>query len=165
MSPGVSEADLLSVLDKRARHAQLEPGGRLHRHAGDKRHLGLTAGELTTSPAITIHPDATLSAAARLMNSRHLKRLPVVDASTSIFGGNLIGIVSRCDLLSVFLRPDEDSAAPTRAAHQPSQHAFPLANPSVLMTSRELSRALTKHYPSASSTREYLDHLRVLSQS
>jgi hypothetical protein len=75
MSPGVSEADLLSVLDKRARHAQLEPGGRLHRHAGDKRHLGLTAGELMTSPAITIHPDATLSAAARLMNSRHLKRL------------------------------------------------------------------------------------------
>ena len=31
---GVSEADLLSVLDKRARHAQLEPGGRLHRHVG-----------------------------------------------------------------------------------------------------------------------------------
>ena len=106
----VSEADLLSVLDKRARDAQLEPGGRLHRHVGDKRHLALTAGELMTSPAITIHPDATLSAAARLMNSRHLKRLPVVDASTSIFGGNLIGIVSRCDLLSVFLRPDEDIA-------------------------------------------------------
>ena len=106
----VSEADLLSVLDKRARDAQLEPGGRLHRHAGDKKHRALTAGELMTSPAITIHPDATLPAAARLMNSRHLKRLPVVDSSTSIFGGNLIGIVSRCDLLSVFLRPDEDIA-------------------------------------------------------
>jgi CBS domain-containing protein len=65
----VSEADLLSVLDKRARHAQLEPGGRLHRHVGDKRHLGLTAGELMTSPAITIHPDANLSAAARLIRT------------------------------------------------------------------------------------------------
>ena len=110
----VSEADLLSVLDKRARDAQLESGGRLHRHVGDKRHLGLTAGELMTSPAITIHPDATLSAAARLMNSRHLKRLPVVDAGGGGFGGNLIGIVSRCDLLSVFLRPDEDIAREVR---------------------------------------------------
>ena len=78
----VSEADLLSVLDKRAREAQLESGGLLHRQAGDKKHWGLTAGELMTSPAITIHPDATLPGAARLMNSRHLKRLPVVEAGT-----------------------------------------------------------------------------------
>ena len=110
----VSEADLLSVLDQRARHAQLEPGGRLHRHAGDKKHRGLTAGELMTSPAITIHPDATLPAAARLMNSRHLKRLPVVDSGGGGLGGNLVGIVSRCDLLSVFLRPDEDIAREVR---------------------------------------------------
>jgi hypothetical protein len=34
----------------------------------------------------------------------------VVDAGGGGFGGNLIGIVSRCDLLSVFLRPDEDIA-------------------------------------------------------
>ena len=110
----VSEADLLSVLDERTRKAQLESGGRLHRHAGDKKHLGLTAGELMTSPAITIHPDATLPAAARLMNSRHLKRLPVVDSGGGVFGGNLVGIVSRCDLLSVFLRPDEDIAREVR---------------------------------------------------
>ena len=106
----VSEADLLSVLDERARAAQLESGGRLHWHAGDKKYLGLTAGELMTSPAITIHPDATLPAAARLINSRRVKRLPVVDSGGGVFGGNLIGIVSRCDLLSVFLRPDEDIA-------------------------------------------------------
>jgi CBS-domain-containing membrane protein len=99
----VSEADL----DERARAAQLESGGRLHWHAGDKKHLGLTAGELMTSPAVTIHPDATLPAAARLINSRRVKRLPVVDSGG---GGNLVGIVSRCDLLSVFLRPDEDIA-------------------------------------------------------
>ncbi len=113
----VSEADLLSVLDKHAREAQLESGGLFHRHAGDKRHWGLTAGELMTSPAITIHPDATLPGAARLMNSRHLKRLPVVEAGTVFgggVGGKLIGIVSRCDLLSVFLRPDEDIAREVR---------------------------------------------------
>ena len=37
--------------------------------------------------------------------------------------------------------------------------------PSLLMISRELSQALTKRYPSAASTREYLDHLRVLSKA
>jgi CBS-domain-containing membrane protein len=101
----VSEADLLGVQDKHARQARLEPGGRLHLHAARKEHWGRTAAELMTSPAITIHPDATLPAAARVMNSHHLKRLPVVDPD-----GKLIGIVSRCDLLSVFLRPDEDIA-------------------------------------------------------
>ena len=109
----VSEADLLGVLGQRARAAQLESGGRLHRHADDKKHVDRTAGELMTSPAVTIHADATVPTAARLMNDRHLKRLPVVDSGTVFgggIGGNLIGIVSRCDLLSVFLRPDEDIA-------------------------------------------------------
>jgi len=111
----VSEADLLRVLDKHAREAQLESGGGLlHRHADDAKHQGLTAGELMTSPAITIHPDATLPAAARLMNSRHIKRLPVIEGGGIGLGGNLVGIVSRSDLLSVFLRPDEDIAREVR---------------------------------------------------
>ncbi len=107
----VSEADLLAVQDKREReaHAQAHPGGLLHFRNVEKKHWGRTAAELMTSPAITIHPDATLPAAARLMNSHHLKRLPVVDPD-----GTLIGIVSRCDLLSVFLRPDEDIAREVR---------------------------------------------------
>ena len=71
-----------------------------------------------TSPAITIHPDATLPAAARLMNSRHLKRLPVVDAGGGGFGGNLVGIVSRCDLLSA-------SSAPTRTSPGRSARCSP----------------------------------------
>ena len=56
-----------------------------------------------TSPAITIGPDATIPAAARLMNTHHIRRLPVVDKDRK-----LIGVVSRRDLLSVFLRPDAD---------------------------------------------------------
>jgi CBS domain-containing protein len=64
------------------------------------------AADLMTSPVITIHPDAPLGAAARLMNGHRIRRLPVVHPS-----GKLIGIVSRRDLLSVFLRPDEEIAA------------------------------------------------------
>jgi CBS domain-containing protein len=105
----VSEADLLNVADQHARRSRLEPGGHLHLHSAKKEHWGLTAADLMTAPAITIHPDATLPAAARVMNSHHLKRLPVVDP-----GGQLIGIVSRCDLLSVFLRPDADIAREVR---------------------------------------------------
>ena len=58
-----------------------------------------------TAPAITIRPDATIAAAARLMNAHHVRFLPVADAE-----GRLVGIVSRRDLLSVFLRPDAEIA-------------------------------------------------------
>jgi CBS domain-containing protein len=40
------------------------------------------------------------------MHRREVKRLPVVDASD----GRIVGIVSRADLLKVFLRSDEDIA-------------------------------------------------------
>jgi CBS-domain-containing membrane protein len=56
-----------------------------------------------STPAITVHPDATLAQAARIMAVRRVKRLPVVDDV-----GMLQGIVSRADLLKVFLRPDEE---------------------------------------------------------
>jgi CBS domain-containing protein len=65
-----------------------------------------TVTELMSTPVITIHPDAPVGAAARLMNGHRIRRLPVVGSS-----GKLIGIVSRRDLLSVFLRPDEEIAA------------------------------------------------------
>jgi CBS domain-containing protein len=62
----------------------------------------VTAAELMTSPAVTVAPDAEVAKAARLMQDRHVKRLPVVDAE-----GHLAGIVSRMDVLSVYERPDE----------------------------------------------------------
>ena len=113
----VSEADLLSAQERRLREALLESGGHFRRHAEVKKHWGLAAGELMTSPAITIHPDAPLPVAARLMSSRHIKRLPVVEYGTAFgggVGGKLIGVVSRCDLLSVYLRPDKEIASAVR---------------------------------------------------
>ena len=83
-------------------------GGRWRWLTGRKEeHQALVASQLMTSPAITIHPDAALAMAAGLMSAHHLRRLPVVDPD-----GRLLGIVSRRDLLSVFLRPD------TEIAHQ-----------------------------------------------
>lgn len=73
--------------------------------AGSRR-----AQDLMTSPAVTVPPDASLPRAARLMAAHHVKRLPVVDAA-----GTVRGIVSRADLLKVFLRPDDDLAAEVRS--------------------------------------------------
>ena len=64
---------------------------------------GTTAGELMTSPPVTVHPDDTLERAARLMYTRKVKRLPVVDEN-----GHLVGIIGRADLLIMFDRSDED---------------------------------------------------------
>jgi CBS domain-containing protein len=51
----------------------------------------------------TIRPGATIAAATRAMTAHHVTSLPVTGADRQ-----LIGIVSRRDLLSVFLRPDAD---------------------------------------------------------
>ena len=103
----VTEADLLAAEDKVQR--RLHTGGRRPRWRQRQQHPALTAGELMTTPAITIGRHATIPAAARVMNARHIRRLPVVDED-----GRLVGVVSRRDLLSVFLRPDESIAADVR---------------------------------------------------
>jgi CBS domain-containing protein len=108
----VSEADLLRMQGPAARPYRL---GRPRHHLWPRAsHLGYTAEKLMTAPVVTIHPDATIPAAARLMNDHHVRRLPVVDPS-----GVLIGIVSRRDLLSVFLRPDAEIADEAREAIKP----------------------------------------------
>ena len=62
-----------------------------------------------TAPAITVGPDASLAEAARLLHRHQIKRLPVLDPA-----GPLVGIVSRADLLKVFLRSDDQIAQEVR---------------------------------------------------
>jgi CBS domain-containing protein len=100
----VSEADLLlkEVID-----AAGENDGRLFERKRRKveraKAAGAVAADVMTAPAITVRAGATLSDAARLMKDHGIKRLPVVESD-----GKLVGIVSRADLLRVFLRPDQD---------------------------------------------------------
>jgi CBS domain-containing protein len=123
----VSEADLLEAQDKAARQAMMGTISRICRMRGP-RHPGLVAGELMTTPPVTIHPDATIAAAVRAMNAHHVRRLPVTGANSQ-----LIGIVSRRDLLSIFLRPDADIVRDVRRVLD----EVPVANPaSVIVTVR-----------------------------
>jgi CBS domain-containing protein len=63
----------------------------------------MKAGELMTSPAITVSPEATIVCAARLLDSHRIKRLPVVDEDE-----RLVGIITLRDLLRVFVRSDTE---------------------------------------------------------
>jgi CBS domain-containing protein len=105
----VSESDLLAAEDKTAQQARLHAQAPRRWRLRQPRRTAMTAGTLMTTPAITVDPGTTLPGAARLMNTHHVRRLPVVDAK-----GRLVGIVSRRDLLSVFLRPDADIARDAR---------------------------------------------------
>src|SRR6476619_7701489 len=58
--------------------------------------------EAMTAPAVTISPYAAVAAAARRMSDLGIKRLPVVNDN------RVVGIVSRSDLVRVFLQSDEE---------------------------------------------------------
>ncbi|GII67458.1 hypothetical protein Skr01_75430 [Sphaerisporangium krabiense] len=112
----ISEADLLRKEEfKRQYYTEgyhLPLGARLRERltgrgpGAEDRARGDTAAELMTSPAVTIKDYASVVTAARRMSANGVKRLPVVDDE-----GRLRGIVSRHDLLAVFLRTDEEIAA------------------------------------------------------
>jgi len=95
----VSEADLLA---KQAHPVHLR-NSRWLRSA--KRHPSTreTAGSVMSRSPITISAGATLTDAAKAISEHAVKRLLVVDPE-----GSLVGVVSRQDLLKVFLRTDEE---------------------------------------------------------
>ncbi len=61
-----------------------------------------SVGDVMTTDVMTVSPDAEHVEAARLMHLTGVKRLPVVEE------GELVGLVSRSDVLRSFVRPDQD---------------------------------------------------------
>jgi CBS domain-containing protein len=105
----VSEGDLILKEDPGLEgEARLFEG--VHRRQDRSKAAGLVASEVMSAPVITVGPDAPLGEAARLMHRRAVKRLPVVDPADD----SLIGVVSRTDLLKVFLREDDEIAREIR---------------------------------------------------
>ncbi|GGJ48297.1 CBS domain-containing protein [Streptomyces brasiliensis] len=102
----VSETDLIrhqaaSSASRRATELPRPATGRPARHAADGK--AATAGDLMSTPAVTVHPEQRVADAARVMERHGVERLPVVDEED-----RLIGIATRRDLLRVFLRTDEE---------------------------------------------------------
>jgi CBS domain-containing protein len=100
----VSEADMLAKEARKYGYHGLRSLLVAMIHRTERRKAdGVTAGDLMTSPAVTVAAEDTVEHAASLMYDRKLKRLPVVDAA-----GKLVGIISRVDVLAVFDRLDEE---------------------------------------------------------
>lgn len=104
----VSETDLMTrqagtpdpyAAKKRFRLADLTPAARKQAAKARAR----TAGQLMSEPPVTVHADDTIVEAARTMARHRVERLPVLDEAD-----RLVGIVTRRDLLQVFLRPDAE---------------------------------------------------------
>jgi CBS domain-containing protein len=111
----VSESDLL--LKERRQELESE-SSRLHplrRREQRAKSVGVVASEIMTVPPITVRSDTTLPQAARLMQERNVRRLVVVDGR-----GKIAGIVSRSDLLQVFLRTDDQLSDEVTSALIPS---------------------------------------------
>lgn len=108
----VSEADLLPK--EEFRESDPDRAVQQERLAVLAKAGALTAGESMSTPAVTVHADATLPEAARIMARRRVKRLYVIDAE-----GYLEGVVSRADLLKVFLREDTELADEVRRTVAP----------------------------------------------
>jgi CBS domain-containing protein len=108
----VSEADLL-VKEQGADAIRHRPLARFRGESAESRaqlvKLGaVTAADAMTAPAITITPARSIHDAAAIMTNRKVNRLPVVD------DGQLVGIVSRSDLVRAYVRSDDELAATIR---------------------------------------------------
>ncbi|MFD8217868.1 CBS domain-containing protein [Streptomyces sp. NPDC059697] len=83
---------------RRFRFTGLTRGARREAAKGHAR----TAGQLMSVPPVTVHADETIAEAARTMARSRVERLPVVDDEDRV-----VGIVTRRDLIQVFLQPDD----------------------------------------------------------
>jgi CBS-domain-containing membrane protein len=118
---------------------------------------GTRARDFMSTPVATVAPGASLSGAARLLHRHGVRHLPVVDHH-----GRLVGIVTRRDLLRVFLRPDGDlhheiTAGVLRATFNLPAHA-------VQVEVRDGVVTLAGLLPWRSSARELVDRVGAMDE-
>lgn len=96
----ISEADIVSMVAAVGK-VKRRKGFRLAdiwtflfgEHVPDRK-MGHIVGDVMTSPAVTIDPDAEVSEAVRVMDQHRIRRLAVVDGNH-----RLIGLISRSDIV------------------------------------------------------------------
>jgi CBS domain-containing protein len=98
----VSEGDILAKQRDRANGRGSLLDHLFEVDGAAQKHDARDAGDAMTSPAVTIRPDRSVAEAAATMLDRCVNRLPVVDRN-----GQLVGIVTRADLVRAFVRDDE----------------------------------------------------------
>jgi len=108
----VSEADLMAAAARPAGSGP-EPWWRprhIHGRHRDAPKIGATTAEqLMTTSVETVHPWTRVAEAARRMRAASISWMPVTDPD-----GRVVGVLSRSDVLKVFLRADEETRAAIR---------------------------------------------------
>jgi CBS domain-containing protein len=104
----ISEGDLLRRseigTDERARTSWLDLWFASHEARDYIKTHAVKVREVMTSNVVTVQPEAQLGEVAGILETRHIKRVPVMKA------GQLVGIVSRANLVQALASvPDEPS--------------------------------------------------------
>jgi len=95
----ISEADVVSMVGSRRAHTFKEILGSIVGYPLPERKKGHIVGDIMTSPAVTVYPDAEISEAVRLMDAHRIRRLIVVDNDQ-----RLVGLLSRSDIVKAMGR-------------------------------------------------------------
>ena len=94
----ITQADILSMVGVSREHTFKDL---LRYMLGEKlpeRKIGDFVGDIMTSPALTIKPEANIADAVKTMDEKRIRRLTVVDEQNQ-----LIGILTRADILKAVI--------------------------------------------------------------
>jgi len=94
----ITQADILSMIGVSREHTFKDLLKHMLGEPLQVRRVGDTVGDIMTSPALTIKPDANVAEAVKIMDEKKIRRLTVVDDKNT-----LIGIVTRADILKAVI--------------------------------------------------------------
>lgn len=94
----ITQADILSMIGVSREHTFKDLLKHMLGETLPQRRMGDHVGDIMTSPAHTIKPEANIAEAVRIMDEKRIRRLTVTDDK-----GILIGILTRADILKAVI--------------------------------------------------------------
>ncbi len=94
----ITQADILSMIGVSREHTFKDLLKHMLGETLPERRIGDHVGDIMTSPALTIKPDANIAEAVRIMTEKRIRRLTVANENNV-----LIGIITRADILKAVI--------------------------------------------------------------
>ena len=112
-------------------------------------------GDVMVAPVVSVQPATSFKQTVRLLQEHRVSALPVIDRD-----GRLLGVITRRDLLRVFLRPDGDILHEITAGVL--RGTFNLPGDAVQVEVRDGVVALAGLVPWRSGARELVDRVGAM---